>query len=69
MIEIFFFYFIGITGSRHKNPICLREDAKKTFFIFSIPVAATINFNVSRVGIIGPLLVGHFGPIRDTIKL
>ena len=36
----------------------------------SIPVAATVNFKVSRIGPIAPLLilVGHFGLIRDTIK-
>ena len=40
----------------------------KAFFIYCIPVAATFEFMVSRVGLIAALLlmVDHFGPIRDT---
>ena len=40
------------------------------FFIFSIPVAATVGFLVSRVGPIAPLLflVDHVRSIRDTIE-
>ena len=39
-------------------------------FVFSIPVAAIVDFMVSRIGTIAPcpLHVDHFGPIRDTIK-
>ena len=40
------------------------------FSIFSIPVAATVNFMVSRIGLKAPLLLllDNFGPIHDTLK-
>ena len=42
----------------------------KGFSISSIPLAATVDLMVSRIGPIALLLllVEYFGPIRDTIK-
>ena len=43
----------------------------KRFTFLSIHVAATLDFVVSKIGTIAPLLLllDHFGAIRNTIKL
>ena len=40
----------------------------KAFLFFSIPTAATVDFILSWIVSIAPLLVDRFGPICDTIK-
>ena len=56
------------TGSTEPS---LAEEYSLLLAFFSIPLAATVNFMVLRIGQIAPLLspVDHFGPIHDTITL
>ena len=53
-----------------RNRLQLWGGGGSTFLIVSIPVAAAVDFMLSRIGQIAPLLllVDRFVPIRDTIK-